>query len=139
MSAPAGRRARFPLARQRLMRADVQRLYERGRRARCALFTVVVVVNELGRARLGLSVSKRNLRRAVDRNRVRRILREAFRLELANLPAGVDVIVISAPLPKVSGRGARLELAAARAELVRLVARALAKPARAAKKEAEAE
>lgn len=121
------------------MRADFQRLYERGRRARCALFTVVVLENELGRARLGLSVSKRNLRRAVDRNRVRRILREAFRLELANLPAGVDVIVISAPLPKVSGRGARLELAAARAELVRLVARALAKPARAAKKEAEAE
>ena len=44
-------------------------------------------------ARLGLAVAKKQLRRAVDRNRVKRIIRESFRREWANLP-GVDVVVM---------------------------------------------
>jgi ribonuclease P protein component len=75
---------------------------------------VVVHPNDGQLPRLGLSVSKRALKRAVERNRVRRLLREAFRLECAALPAGFDVIL--APT------AAALEqpLAAYRAELQRL-------------------
>jgi ribonuclease P protein component len=47
--------------------------------------------NDLAFPRLGLVVPKRILARAVDRNRVRRILREAFRLAQAGL-GGLDVI-----------------------------------------------
>ena len=43
-------------------------------------------------ARLGLIVPKRVFRRAVDRNRVKRTLREEFRLRRAALPA-MDVVV----------------------------------------------
>ena len=49
-------------------------------------------------ARLGLVVGKKQLKRAVDRNRVKRIVREQFRLRRANLPA-VDLVVRLAVKP----------------------------------------
>ena len=52
--------------------------------------------NELGHPRLGFVISKKNVRRAVKRNRVRRIIRESFRLNQHNLPA-VDMILLARP------------------------------------------
>jgi ribonuclease P protein component len=48
--------------------------------------------NELGHARLGMIVSKRLFSRAVDRNRIRRLIRETFRLSVQTLPA-LDLVV----------------------------------------------
>jgi ribonuclease P protein component len=48
--------------------------------------------------RLGLVVGKKLLKRAVDRNRVKRVLREQFRLRRAGLPA-CDLIVRLATKP----------------------------------------
>lgn len=50
--------------------------------------------NGLGHARLGFVISKKNVRHAVKRNRVRRIMRESFRLNQHNLPA-VDILVMA--------------------------------------------
>ena len=49
--------------------------------------------------RLGLVVGKKQLKRAVDRNRVKRIVREQFRLHRAGLPA-CDLIVRLAAKPQ---------------------------------------
>ena len=43
----------------------------------------------------GVVVSKRTFRRAVDRNRAKRLLREAFRLSRHQMPPDVDVILIA--------------------------------------------
>lgn len=54
-------------------------------------FLLLVRPNGLNRARLGLVVAKKKVRRSVDRNRVKRTVRESFRLHQAELPAS-DVI-----------------------------------------------
>jgi ribonuclease P protein component len=49
--------------------------------------------NDAGHARLGLSVS-RKVGKAVVRNRWKRLIREAFRTSPAQVPAGLDLVVI---------------------------------------------
>ena len=45
-------------------------------------------------ARLGLVIAKKNIRNAVDRNRLKRLIRESFRLKQHHLPA-IDAIVLA--------------------------------------------
>lgn len=96
---------------------EFRRVYREGNRARGEWMTVAACANGLAVTRLGLSVGRVAWRRAVKRNRVRRILREAFRLERAALPPGADLVLIAE-------RGAWPTLADARAELVRLAHKA---------------
>jgi len=50
--------------------------------------------NELGCPRLGLVIAKKHIRHAVDRNRMKRLIRETFRVKQQQL-AGIDVIVLA--------------------------------------------
>ncbi|WP_227369267.1 ribonuclease P protein component [Halomonas sp. M20] len=50
--------------------------------------------NSLGHARIGLVFSKKNVRRAVDRNRLKRFVRESIRLQQHRLPS-VDVVLLA--------------------------------------------
>ena len=50
--------------------------------------------NELGHARLGLAISKRVSKRAVERNRIKRLLRESFRRIRHQLPA-IDMMLMA--------------------------------------------
>lgn len=76
--------------------ADFARVYREGSRARSDLFTVAVRPNGLAHTRLGLSIGKRIWKSAVRRNYVRRVFREAFRLEQHALPPGLDLVLIPA-------------------------------------------
>ena len=50
--------------------------------------------NDLGETRLGLAISIRGIG-AVGRNRIRRLVREAFRLRRMALPVGLDLVVMA--------------------------------------------
>jgi ribonuclease P protein component len=82
--------------RVRLSRSgDFDRVFRQGRsHAGRELVLYVFPRGEADQPRLGLSVS-RKVGGAVQRNRVKRLLREAFALEGARLPAGTDAVVVA--------------------------------------------
>jgi len=60
------------------------------------LLVLYVVPNELGRVRVGITVSSR-VGNAVVRNRVRRRLRAAVQARLERLTPGVDLLLVARP------------------------------------------
>ena len=57
-------------------------------------FSVRYRLNDLGHPRLGLAISKRVSKRAVERNRIKRLVRESFRRARLELPP-VDLMVMA--------------------------------------------
>lgn len=77
-----------------LRRADFEKLSEDGNRIDSDYFVILYSQNGLGKLRLGVTVSKR-VGRAVTRNRVKRLVREHFRLRRALFSDSYDVNVIA--------------------------------------------
>jgi ribonuclease P protein component len=115
-SRPAARRSRLSRS------ADFDRVFRHGRsHAGRELVLYAFPRGESGTARLGLSVS-RKVGGAVERNRIKRLLREAFALEGERLPEGTDVVVVARPAAK--GLAEREGLAGIRRAVGELVGRA---------------
>ncbi|OPY80372.1 MAG: Ribonuclease P protein component [Syntrophus sp. PtaU1.Bin005] len=70
-------------------------IYQRGRRSYSKHFTIVVSGNELGIPRLGIAATKK-IGNAVTRNRIKRLIREFFRLNKDRFKASSQDIVIIA-------------------------------------------
>ncbi len=86
------RSLRFPPERRLRRPAEFKRAYAQGRRLGNEFFTVNALPNGLAMARLGMSVAARNLKQAVARNRIRRLIRESFRAHSHTLPA-LDLVI----------------------------------------------
>ena len=85
----------FNLSRsQKLLTAESYKfVFSKSQRFGNKSFTVLARKNNLGHPRLGLAISKKCAKRAVDRNRIKRIFRESFRLHQHKLPS-VDIIAM---------------------------------------------
>jgi ribonuclease P protein component len=87
------RAARFPRTSRLLKHADFDRVYREGRRHFARHMTVFSLPRNSGHGpRVGFTVG-RALGGSVERNRIRRRLREAVRLNLNALSVPVDVVI----------------------------------------------
>jgi len=86
-------------------KADFDRVFGDNQRARTDFLLVMARPNQVGYPRLGMVIAKRLLARAVDRNRVKRCVRESFRQVLPQLPACDFVVrLIAKPVPGEEAR-----------------------------------
>ncbi len=80
---------------QRLLKSrEFQHVFRRSRRVSDALFMVCARYGDQSEPRLGLAISRKHARRAVDRNRIKRQARETFR-HLASELARADFVVVN--------------------------------------------
>ena len=108
-----GRPAGYPKASRIRRRAEFTLCYERGRRLHSPHFLLFLMPGPAGRT--GMAVS-RKVGNAVTRNRIKRLLREFFRLHAGALPSG-DVVAVA----KRQAGCAGLDLASVTAELLPLL------------------
>ncbi|MGZ8959758.1 MAG: ribonuclease P protein component [Methylosarcina sp.] len=57
-------------------------------------FTLLAVRNELDHPRLGLAIAKKNIKKAVNRNVIKRTVRENFRIQQRSL-GSMDIVVLA--------------------------------------------
>ena len=103
----------FPKYLRLLRRIEFRRVYDEGRRRRASLCTIFYRANGLAYSRLGIT-APRVLGKSVLRNRVKRRLREVFRVNRRTLPGGWDIVlnpgerVAAIPFPRLEEEILRL-------------------------------
>lgn len=97
MQAQSGERKRATFgAHCRLRRGqDFDRLFQEAQSIAGRTMVLRALPTRADRSRCGVIASKRTFRRAVDRNRAKRCLREAFRLEREIFPIPCDVVLVA--------------------------------------------
>ena len=70
---------------------EFEKVYSRGKRLHGSGYTLICLDNGSAVNRLGISVH-RKIRGAVKRNRIKRIIRESFRLQRKQYPQGADIV-----------------------------------------------
>lgn len=98
---------RFPKGERLKRSADISALFRRGRSVSCAGARLFFRVNDGGLRRIAFAFS-RKFGNAVQRNRARRLGREAYRHLRGGLKMGFDMVLLVYP-DKEAGRGCGLE------------------------------
>ena len=86
--------ASFPPRARLRNAAEFRAVFAQGDKTVCPEFVLIAAAGDGQPARLGLALAKRRIARAVDRNRIKRVLRESFRHARPEL-GSVDVVVLA--------------------------------------------
>ena len=71
-----------------------QRVFQNARRFRHLGISVLAIQNELASSRIGICIPKKQVPRSVDRNRIKRVIREAFRVKKNELSVNLDMVFL---------------------------------------------
>lgn len=83
----------FPSHYRLLSKADFKAVFDQCNKVNQKQFLALFKPNQMSYARLGIVIAKRTVNSAVARNRIRRVIRESFRLSREQLK-GFDIIVL---------------------------------------------
>ena len=98
-------------SRERLrVASQFQRVFDQATKSSSEIFTVLSRKNIIGYPRLGIVIAKRNAKHSTDRNLTRRIIRESFRLNKAQLPASDFVVILKRPIKNTQPDDIRQQL-----------------------------
>ena len=73
---------------------DFQTVYRIGNSNANKYLVMYVIKNNLGKNRLGISVSKK-VGNSIVRHRLTRLIRESYRLQEEKFPCGLDIVIIA--------------------------------------------
>ena len=95
----------------RLLKASqFSRVFDQATKSSSEFFTILSRENQVKHPRLGIVVAKRRAKRAVDRNILKRIIRESFRLNKNTLPAKDFIVILKRPIKIIKRTNLRLQL-----------------------------
>lgn len=76
---------------------DFKKVFERGKAFKGGFLVIKSALNNKKFSRFGFVVSLKVSKKAVERNRIKRILREVFKKRINKIKGGFDIVVISLP------------------------------------------
>lgn len=84
----------FPKRCRLITAGDYRQVFSRPKRVSTPQLLFLFSKNNQGRSRLGLAIAKKQIPLAVDRNRVKRLIRESFRYQQSQLNS-LDIVVMA--------------------------------------------
>lgn len=97
--------------RDRLLNASqFTRVFDQANKSSSDFFTILSRENTAGQPRLGIVVAKRRAKRSVDRNIIKRIIRESFRLNKATLPDNDFIVILKRPIKFIKRSNLKLQM-----------------------------
>jgi|GEM_PF-2946154 len=102
-----GAKKRYRLSKsERIIRNyEYKRVYEQGTSYRDGVFILTIVKNKIGHHRVGISIKRSKVPLSSNRNNIKRLIKEAFRLNklrLKNGPYDIVISIIKPPPQKIN-------------------------------------
>lgn len=96
---------------------DFENVFKKGQGAKSGFLLLKFIPNKLDHTRFAFVVSQKVSKKAVQRNKIKRYLREKVRLEMAKVKKGLDCVLVVFPGFTIEGAEDSLNILLSKAKL----------------------